>query len=160
METTPPELDELAHHDEPRTPLPDRQHDMLQRQIDALLTHARTVTHQISDIVHRQQRIDSQMTNADARIADLQKEFRQHTQENADRHARFGQQIAVIERGQDALLRAVTQNAEVTVQIKDALTAGRVLGSLLRGTSGIVIAIGAIGGAVWALVKLAASYTR
>lgn len=132
---------------------------MLQRQIDALLTHARTVSQQIADIVHRQQRIDTQMGNADARIATLQTEFRQHAHENAARHTSLGEQITAVEGGQAELLRAMNQNTVITSQIKDALTAGRVISSLLRGTGGVVLAIGAIGGAVWALVHFAATHS-
>lgn len=132
---------------------------MLQRQIDALLTHARTVSQQIADIVHRQQRIDLQMSAADTRMADLQTEFRRHAAENAARHDSLGEQITSVEGSQAALLRAMAQNTTITTQIKDALTAGRVIGSLLRATGGVVLAIGAIGGAVWALVHFAATHS-
>lgn len=145
------DLDALAHHDSPRLPLSDRAHDQLQRQIDALLTHARTVTQQIADIVHRQQRIDSQMTNADSRIQDLQTEFRRHAKDNDARSDRIEARVTALDNGQTTLISALAANTAVTNQIKDILTTGRGVSAAVKWVGGMAVAVAA----VWTLLAMA-----
>jgi chaperonin cofactor prefoldin len=145
-------LDPLSHHDSPRQPLADRTHDMLQRQIDALLCHARTVTQQIADVVHRQQRIDTQMSNADSRLGELQAAFKQHARENDERADRIEARVSALDAGQSQIIRELAGNTATTNQIKDLLTTGRGISAAVKWIGGAAAAFAA----VWALVLLVA----
>jgi septal ring factor EnvC (AmiA/AmiB activator) len=144
-------LDNLAHHDSPRQPLPDRAHDMLQRQIDALLCHARTVTQQISDVMHRQQKIDAQISNADSRLADLQAAFKAHARENDERADRIEHRVSALDSGQATIIKELAGNTETTNQIKAILTTGRHVSSTVRWVGYMAAA----GVAIWTLVSFA-----
>jgi chromosome segregation ATPase len=143
-------LAQLSHNDSPRQPLADRAHDMLQRQIDALLCHARTVTQQIADVVHRQQRIDTQMSNADSRLGELQVAFKQHARENDERSDRIEARVSALDAGQSQIIRELAGNTATTNQIKDLLTTGRGISAAVKWLGGAAAAFAA----VWALVSL------
>ena len=153
----PQDLHDLAHHDSPRPPLADRAHDMLQRQIDALLTHARTVTHQIADLTIRAQRMDAELATSSKAILGLTRRVEDHLVISDRREMELDHRMADLSRTQGEILTAVQAGAEVMQQVRDARTAGRVLTGLLKGTGGVVIAIGVIGGALFAAVRFMAS---
>lgn len=156
----PPDLQALAHHDAPRPPNPDRDHDVLQRQIDALrgmydamLTHARTVTHQIADLALRAQRTDSELQATGKSIRNLTDRVEEHLINSDRRDADIDHRLSEMHRSQAEILSAIQSSAETLQQVRDARTAGRVLGGLLRGVSAAVLALGIIGGSIVAAIR-------
>lgn len=149
----PDDLQALEHHDSPRTQLQDRAHDMLQRQIDALLTHARTVTHQIADLTVRAQRMDSELATSNRAVTTLAATVEAHMHSTDKRASAMERRLDEVAGGQLEILTAIKGSADLLQQMRDGRTAARVLAGLVRGTSGILLAMGVILGAAVALAR-------
>ena len=123
---------------------------MLQRQIDALFMHARTVTHQIADIVQRQQRVDTQMSSADSRMVEMQRDFKRHAEEIDARSDRIEARVTALDAGQSKMLESLTAISVVTNQTRDILTTGKGVTTAVKWIGGLAAAVAA----VWTLVQL------
>lgn len=151
--TTEEDLHALAHADPPRLPLADKAHDMLQRQIDALLTHARTVTHQIADLTIRSQRHEAEISATMKQLDRLSDTVSAHMEATDKRATHFDGRIDAIEAGQTQILTAVNGSADLMRELRDMRTVGVLLGRILRSTGGLVAAIGVIGAALLGAVQ-------
>jgi hypothetical protein len=147
------DLQHLAMHDSPRAPLSDRHHDMLQRQIDALLTHARTVTHQIDDLTVRAQRMDTELATSNRAVTTLASTVEAHMHATDKRATAIERRMDDFSLGQASILKAVTDSGETLQQIRDGRTAARVFGGVIRGTSGMLVALGVLIAAVAGAVQ-------
>lgn len=119
-------FDPLAHHDTPRGDPIAWHAELTQRQINALLAHARLVAEQIAELTRRIVTVEAQQAEADIRARQLRNDMQ--------------------------------ENTDMTRQIRDLITAGRVakqgidgLGWLTSVATKIGVAAAALYGFVQAL---------
>lgn len=99
----------------------------LQRQVDALLSHARSV--------------NSRLQHADHAIEALGVKIDQHVSASDTRSRHIELRIETLAAGQNAIQSDVRENTQLTREIRDALNAGKWITRALRWAGGIAVAI-------------------
>ena len=126
----------------------DREHALLQHQVDALFVAIRTLMHQSSDLTIRTQRMDADIIVNNRQLADLTRAVADQAKTGDERDAKLSARMTELAAGQAEMLRAIADSADVIKQVRDARTTGRVVSSVIRGAAALILALDIIGGGI------------